>query len=177
MKKVLAIFVIQLVCLSYGAGQGVPYDTLGYPYGSDYNTWWPYPESEWPFTGPFCPDWTYRESDWPYTAPFWPDWTYRESDWPFTGPLWPDWTYTEELAPVVPADMEMNVNRIGMDYVDFDLSSPNPALCKEACAKDTGCKACTYVKPGYQGSIARCWLKYSVPTPEPGDCCISWVKP
>jgi hypothetical protein len=78
---------------------------------------------------------------------------------------------------VAPADMEVNVNRVGMDYDDFDLPSPNPALCRDACVNDPNCRACTYVRPGYQGSIARCWLKDDVPTAEPGECCISWVKP
>lgn len=73
-------------------------------------------------------------------------------------------------------DMEVDVNRIGEDYLDFTLTYPDPALCKEACANDEHCKACTYVKPGYQGPDARCWLKDEVPPPTPGKCCISWVK-
>ena len=73
--------------------------------------------------------------------------------------------------------MEVNVNRIGKDYYDFDLQKPDPALCKEACINDSRCEACTYVKPGYQeGGFARCWLKDDVPPPDPGDCCVSWVK-
>ncbi len=78
--------------------------------------------------------------------------------------------------------MEWNTNRIGKDYKNFDLSEPNPELCRDACAKDPRCKACTYVKPGYQkptsgkGPKARCWLKPDVPPATSGECCHSWVK-
>ncbi|MEA2045212.1 MAG: PAN domain-containing protein [Euryarchaeota archaeon] len=72
--------------------------------------------------------------------------------------------------------MENNVDRPGMDYRNFDLSSPDPQLCEQECANDPKCKAFTYVKPGYQGPNARCWLKTGVPDPIPAACCISGVK-
>ncbi|MCW5201035.1 PAN domain-containing protein, partial [Desulfobulbus sp. F4] len=78
---------------------------------------------------------------------------------------------------VYAANMEYDTNRPGSDYRDFDLSSPNPGLCMNSCNADTNCKAWTYVKPGVQGSKARCWLKNDIPDSVPGSCCVSGVKP
>lgn len=78
--------------------------------------------------------------------------------------------------PLLPAGMELNTNRPGSDYKNFDLSSADPQLCQQECYNDAQCKAYTYVKPGYQGANARCWLKNAVPNPQTDDCCISGVK-
>jgi len=72
--------------------------------------------------------------------------------------------------------LENNIDRPGMDYSNFDLSSPNPTLCEQACNSDPNCQAFTYVKPGVQGPNARCWLKNPVPAATPSDCCVSGVK-
>jgi len=71
---------------------------------------------------------------------------------------------------------EYNIDRPGRDYRDFDLSRPDPSLCRDACAGDPQCKAYTYVKPGFQRSSSRCWLKSSVPDAIRSDCCVSGVK-
>jgi hypothetical protein len=72
---------------------------------------------------------------------------------------------------------EHGVNRAGGDYKNFNLSEPRPELCRDACIAEAACKAYTYVKPGIQGSSARCWLKSSEGTPRPDGCCVSGVKP
>jgi hypothetical protein len=72
--------------------------------------------------------------------------------------------------------LETNTDRPGMDYSNFDLASANPSLCEQACNGDPDCRAFTYVKPGVQGSGARCWLKNGIPTATPSDCCDSGVK-
>jgi hypothetical protein len=72
--------------------------------------------------------------------------------------------------------MEQGVNRNGSDYKDLDLASAEPALCAQACAGETKCKAWTYVKPGVQGDKAKCWLKDTVPQPSPDENCVSGVK-
>ncbi|MCP4688404.1 MAG: apple domain-containing protein, partial [Desulfobacterales bacterium] len=66
--------------------------------------------------------------------------------------------------PTSTPGMEYNTDRPGQDYNSFDLSSPNPGLCRSACARQARCRAWTYVKPGVQGPRPRCWLKHSVPT-------------
>src|SRR5579864_2725393 len=78
----------------------------------------------------------------------------------------------------VPAGLsaELNTNRMGGDYTNVDLPSPNPGLCEAACANDGRCQAWTYVQPGVQGPSARCWLKDTVPSPSSDTCCVSGVK-
>src|SRR5205085_3839272 len=43
--------------------------------------------------------------------------------------------------------VEMNVDRPGNDYKDFDLKVSNAQLCKKECLADSGCHAWTYVRP------------------------------
>jgi hypothetical protein len=83
---------------------------------------------------------------------------------------------TPTAAPPMPAGLESGVDRPGSDYRNFDLSSASPSLCQQACNDDPGCRAFTYVKPGFQGPSARCWLKNTVPAATPSECCVSGVK-
>lgn len=72
--------------------------------------------------------------------------------------------------------VEHNTDRRYGDYKNFDLSEAKYELCQDACARDTNCKAYTYVHP-WQGASARCWLKDTVNPPESGlTCCITGVK-
>jgi hypothetical protein len=74
-------------------------------------------------------------------------------------------------------DMEYGYDRLGYDYKNFDMSRANPKLCKEACEKESKCRAWTYVKPNtFQGPNPRCWLKYRVPNKTPNPDCISGIK-
>lgn len=79
------------------------------------------------------------------------------------------------LAPV--SAMEMDTNRGGSDYRNFNLDQPDPVLCEDACKNEDQCKAWVYVKPGVQGPQAKCWLKNTVPGKTSNKCCISGVKP
>ena len=72
--------------------------------------------------------------------------------------------------------MEMNTNRMGGDYRDFDLGRPDPAACKSACDDAAKCQAWTYVKPGGPGERAHCWLKEVAMPANREECCISGVK-
>lgn len=72
--------------------------------------------------------------------------------------------------------IEYDTDRPGMDYNSFDLSGANPSLCEQACNADPNCRAFTYVKPGVQGTNARCWLKNGIPAATPAACCDSGVK-
>jgi hypothetical protein len=72
---------------------------------------------------------------------------------------------------------EVNSNRPGSDYLNFDLTTDDPGQCFQACQADGACKAWTYVKPGVQGPSARCWLKSSVPERVDDNCCVSGAKP
>ena len=71
---------------------------------------------------------------------------------------------------------EMNIDRMGMDYKNFDLPVADYRLCARACLDEAKCKAWTYVKPNtIQGPKPRCWLKYSVPPKVTRSCCVSGV--
>jgi len=91
-----------------------------------------------------------------------------------------DWGITE-ISPSYPVSCgdviphSTNTDRPGQDYRNFTLSTPDWHACYEACVADTRCQAWTYVRPGVQGSQARCWLKNGVPAAHSDSCCISGV--
>ncbi len=71
---------------------------------------------------------------------------------------------------------EAETNRPGGDYESIELSHSEPNACRAACDSDAGCKAYTYVRPGIQGRLARCFLKNTVPDPVADTCCVSGIK-
>lgn len=80
------------------------------------------------------------------------------------------------LSPAAQADtFEIGFDRPGLDYSNFELVNPRAILCQWSCQKDRRCRAWTYVKPGFQGRNARCWLKHSVPAPVRNTCCTSGI--
>ena len=71
---------------------------------------------------------------------------------------------------------EYSIDRYGGDYRNFELTqSPSGRECKAACEADNRCRTWTYVRPGYLGSAARCYLKDKVTAPRRKPCCISGV--
>jgi len=72
-------------------------------------------------------------------------------------------------------DLEMNVDRRGGDYRDYELQSADPHQCKKDCVNDPKCRAFTYLAPSYRGPNAHCFLKDSVPSASQNACCISGV--
>ncbi len=95
---------------------------------------------------------------------------------PITKVLLPD----SQIAPVSTIQeengFEVNVDRPGQDYSDFDLEINDPGQCYQACQDDGQCKAWTYVKPDVQGPNARCWLKWSIPDKVTDECCVSGIN-
>jgi TolB-like protein len=81
-----------------------------------------------------------------------------------------------EARPAPYPTMEYGIDRFGFDYRGFELSVADPKICQSSCLADPRCKAWTFVKPGIQGRLARCWLKDAVPGPRANDCCISGVS-
>lgn len=74
--------------------------------------------------------------------------------------------------------MENDTNRAFSDYHRFELEGRAPEACQNACLADAGkCRAWAYVRPGFQGPKALCYLKHAVPAPSPDKCCISGVAP
>jgi len=75
-----------------------------------------------------------------------------------------------------PGPVEQSIDRFGGDYRNIEVT-PDPAgeACKQACDADNRCRAWTYVRPGYQGTAARCYLKDKVTRPRRKPCCVSGV--
>src|SRR5690242_20138354 len=72
--------------------------------------------------------------------------------------------------------VEYSIDRPGGDFRGFETApSSSGDGCKTACEGDNRCRAWTYVRPGYIGAPARCYLKSKIPRPRPNPCCISGV--
>lgn len=72
--------------------------------------------------------------------------------------------------------IEFSIDRFGGDYRSFDTArDPSGAACAAACEADNRCRAWTYIRPGYIGGSARCYLKERVTRPRRKPCCISGV--
>ncbi|HEY7298144.1 MAG TPA: PAN domain-containing protein [Xanthobacteraceae bacterium] len=71
---------------------------------------------------------------------------------------------------------EFSIDRVGGDYRHFDLpSDPTGKGCQDACDGEDKCRAWTYVRPGYGGLSAACYLKSRITRPQRKPCCISGV--
>jgi hypothetical protein len=72
--------------------------------------------------------------------------------------------------------VEFAIDRSGGDYRSFELPPDNTGkACQLACEGDEGCRAWTYVRPGYIGGAAVCYLKERITRPARKPCCISGV--
>ena len=72
--------------------------------------------------------------------------------------------------------IEFGVDRYGGDYRNFEVPpDPSGKNCQTACDAEEGCRAWTYVRPGYVGSSAVCYLKNHITRPVRKACCISGV--
>jgi hypothetical protein len=72
--------------------------------------------------------------------------------------------------------IELSIDRAGGDYRSFDTApDPTAASCAKACQGDAKCRAFTYIRPGYAGASARCYLKDRITRPRRKPCCISGV--
>ncbi|HZT26437.1 MAG TPA: PAN domain-containing protein [Pseudolabrys sp.] len=72
--------------------------------------------------------------------------------------------------------LEYSIDRLGGDYRSFETPlDPTGEACRAACNTDARCRAFTYVRPGYIGASARCYLKSKITRPHKNPCCISGV--
>ena len=72
--------------------------------------------------------------------------------------------------------VEFSIDRTGGDYRTLEVTRDGSGTpCKNACEADNRCRAWTYVRPGYAGPSARCYLKDKIPRPRQKPCCISGV--
>lgn len=75
------------------------------------------------------------------------------------------------LAAAGPAAAVDGTNLPGRDYTHF--SAPTAQSCRNSCGGEAQCQAYTWVKPGFQGPAAQCWLKSSEPPIVKDRCCDS----
>ena len=62
--------------------------------------------------------------------------------------------------------IEMSTDRSGGDYHTIEMKpTDSDELCKDACEADSKCRAWTYVRTGYIGKDARCFLKNQIKPP------------
>ena len=72
--------------------------------------------------------------------------------------------------------IEFSIDRTGGDYRNLDVKAdPTGAVCGAAAVVGLACRAWTYVRPGYLGPSARCFLKERVTPPRRKPCCVSGV--
>jgi hypothetical protein len=73
--------------------------------------------------------------------------------------------------------IEFAIDRAGGDYRHFDIPpDPTGVSCQVACEAEEGCRAWTYLRPGYnQPPSAVCYLKNRITRPLRKPCCMSGV--
>ncbi|MEA2903186.1 MAG: hypothetical protein QOG83_3455 [Alphaproteobacteria bacterium] len=72
--------------------------------------------------------------------------------------------------------LEFSIDRIGGDYRHFEIApDPTGKSCQLACESEEGCRAWTYLRPGYGQATAACYLKSRITRPQRKSCCISGV--
>ncbi len=71
---------------------------------------------------------------------------------------------------------EYGFDRFGGDLRHFEVAPEvNGKSCEAACEGEAACRAWTYVRPGYVGPSAVCYLKGRITRPLRKACCISGV--
>jgi hypothetical protein len=72
--------------------------------------------------------------------------------------------------------IEYSIDRPGGDYHNLEVPpDPTGKPCADACEAEARCRAWTYMRPGYEGSAARCYLKDRLTRPRHKPCCVSGV--
>ena len=72
--------------------------------------------------------------------------------------------------------IEFSIDRTGGDYRNMDVKTDaTGSVCGQACEAEQKCRAWTYVRPGYLGTSARCFLKERITRPRHKPCCVSGV--
>jgi hypothetical protein len=73
-------------------------------------------------------------------------------------------------------DAEFSIDRTGGDLRSIEIAADATGrTCQAACEAEQKCRAWTYLRPGYGGASARCFLKSEIKPPRRRPCCISGV--
>ncbi len=72
--------------------------------------------------------------------------------------------------------IEFGVDRYGGDLRHFEMpAGATGEFCQKACEAEAACRAFTYVRPGYLGQAAVCYLKNHITRPVRKPCCLAGV--
>jgi hypothetical protein len=72
--------------------------------------------------------------------------------------------------------IEFGIDRYGGDLRHFEMpAGATGKACQQACENEAACRAWTYVRPGYLGQVAVCYLKNRITRPVRKPCCLSGV--
>jgi PAN domain-containing protein len=74
------------------------------------------------------------------------------------------------------AQAQSGFDRIGGDYLSFQVRSGDPAVCAARCERDARCRAWSFSYPRTADTAATCWLKSQVPPLVEDKCCVSGVR-
>src|SRR6476620_10425976 len=74
------------------------------------------------------------------------------------------------------AQAQSGFDRIGGDYLSFQVRNGDPAICAARCERDARCRAWSFSYPRTANAAATCWLKNQVPPPVENKCCVSGIR-
>ena len=80
------------------------------------------------------------------------------------------------LALAGQAQAQSGFDRIGGDYLSFQVRNGDPAVCAARCERDARCRAWSFSYPRTANTAATCWLKSEVPPRVEDKCCVSGVR-
>jgi hypothetical protein len=72
--------------------------------------------------------------------------------------------------------IEFGVDRFGDDLRHFEMpAGATVKACQQTCENESACRAWSYVRPGYLGASAVCYLKNRITRPVRKPCCLAGV--
>jgi len=72
--------------------------------------------------------------------------------------------------------IEFGIDRYGGDLRHFAMpAGATVKACQQACEAESACRSWTYVRPGYLGQSAVCYLKSHITRPVRKPCCLAGV--
>ena len=80
------------------------------------------------------------------------------------------------LALAGQAQAQSGFDRIGGDYLSFQVRNGDPAVCAARCERDARCRAWSFSYPRTANTAATCWLKSEVPPRVEDKCCVSGIR-
>ncbi len=74
------------------------------------------------------------------------------------------------------ARAQSGFDRLGGDYLHFEVRNGDPAVCASRCEGDARCRAWAFSYPRTENAFAICWLKNKVTPRTENKCCVSGVR-